>query len=153
MRKYLRAANRIMKHRPLKQVLDSFSRISIGSSEMKALADWYTSLKITCPFLRDGLCIIYKQRPLVCREHFVTGSAQDCRRNAGDAMIIEMPVQMGNVLCRLSRGLCDVDDAVMMPLALAWCDINKQILERTWPAEVMVKLLAKIIKEMFPFSL
>jgi hypothetical protein len=68
-------------------------------------------------------------------------------------MIIEMPVQMGNVLCRLSRGLCDVDDAVMMPLALAWCDINKQILERTWPAEVMVKLLVKIIKEMFPFSL
>jgi hypothetical protein len=35
----------------------------------------------------------------------------------------------------------------MMPLALAWCDINKQLCERTWPAEMMTELFVEIIKE------
>jgi Fe-S-cluster containining protein len=153
MRKYLHAANWLIKHSPPKQVLDSFSKISAGSPEMKALADWYAGLKITCPFLRDGLCTIYKQRPFVCREHFVSGPAGGCHGKSRKMQIIDMPVQMGNLLCRLSRELCGVNEAVILPFALAWCDINNRLCERTWPAEAMVKLLVKIIKEIFPFSL
>ncbi len=58
-----------------------------------------------------------------------------------------MPVQMGTVLCRLTKELCDVGDAVMMPLALAWCEVNKQLCERTWSAAKMTKLFVEIIKE------
>jgi Fe-S-cluster containining protein len=153
MRNYLNAASRIVKHRLPEQVLECSSGLSGNTSKMKALADWYAGLKITCPFLCDGHCAIYKQRPLVCREHFVIGSARGCRGDSCETQVINMHVQMGNVLCRLSKELCGVDDAVIMPLALAWCDINKQLCERTWPAEVMTNLLIKIIKEMFPFSL
>ena len=147
LRTYLHAARRIIRHRPPDNILESSSNSSNNPSELKALADWYAGLNLICPFLRNSQCTIYEQRPFVCREHFVTGSAQGCRRGSGEAQVIEMPVQMGNVLCRLSKELCDVSDAVMMPLALAWCDINKQLCERTWPAEVMTKLFVEIIKE------
>jgi Fe-S-cluster containining protein len=147
LRTYLHAARRIIRHRPPNHVLESSSNSSNNLSELKALADWYAGLHLICPFLRNNQCAIYEQRPFVCREHFVTGLAQGCRGNSGLAQVIEMPVQMGNVLCRLSKELCDADDAVMMPLALAWCDINKQLCERIWPADVMTKLFVDIIKE------
>ncbi len=144
---YFHAARRIMKHRPPIHVLEFSSGSPDNLSDIKDLADWYAGLNLTCPFLRNSQCAIYQQRPFVCREHFVTGSAQGCRRNSDEAQAIEMPVQMGNVLCRLSKELCDVDDAVMMPLALAWCDMNKQLCERAWPAEMITKLFVEIVKE------
>jgi Fe-S-cluster containining protein len=147
LRTYLHAARRIIRHRPPNHLFESSSNSSNNLSEIKALADWYAGLNLTCPFLRNNQCSIYEQRPFVCREHFVTGSAEGCRRNSGEAQVIEMPVQMGNALCRLTKELCDVGDAVMMPLALAWCDINKQLCERAWPAEMMTKLFVEIIKE------
>jgi Fe-S-cluster containining protein len=147
MRTYLHAARQIIKHRPPNHILESASNSYNDPSELKILADWYASLNLTCPFLRNNQCTIYEQRPFVCREHFVTGSAKGCRRTCGEAKAIEIPVQMGNILCRLSSKLCDIDDAVMMPLALAWCDINKQLCECTWPAEMMVKQLVETIKE------
>ena len=144
---YLHAARRIMKYRPPNHLLESSSNSSINFYGPKILAAWYAGLNITCPFLRNSQCTIYEQRPFVCREHFVTGSAWGCRGKSREAQVIEMPVQMGNVLCLLSKELCDVGDAVMMPLALAWCDVNKQLCERVWPAEVVTKLFVKIIKE------
>jgi Fe-S-cluster containining protein len=149
LRTYLYAAKRLMKNRPPNHIFESFSNSSNNISEIQTLANWYAGLNLTCPFLRNNQCAIYKQRPFVCREYFVAGSAQGCSRGSGEAQVIEMPVQMGNVLCRLSKELCDVSDAVMMPLALSWCDVNKQLqlCERTWPAEVMTKLFVEIIKE------
>jgi Fe-S-cluster containining protein len=147
LRKYLHAANKIMKHRPPKRVSESSSGLSGNPSKLKALADWYAGLKITCPFLRERQCVIYKQRPFVCRENFIIGQAGGCRGESCQTQVIDMPVQMGNVLCRLSEELCNVADAVILPLALAWCDINKQLCESTWPAEVMANKLIEIIKK------
>ncbi len=147
MQAYLYAARRIMKYRPPNNLLESPSNSPNNFYKTKILAAWYSGLNITCPFLRNHQCTIYGQRPFVCREHFVTGSAWGCRGKSGQTQVIEMPLQMGNVLCRLSEELCGVGDAIMMPLALAWCDINKPLCHGTWPAETMVKLLFKIIKE------
>ena len=118
MRNYIHAANRIMKHRPPKQIIELSSGLSVNPSKMKALDDWYAGLKIACPFLSDGRCAIYKHRPFVCREHFVIGSAPRCSRNSFKNRVIDIPVQMGNVLCRLGRELCGVDEAVILPLRL-----------------------------------
>jgi Fe-S-cluster containining protein len=144
---YLHAARRIMKNRPPNHLFESSLNSSSSFYGTKILAAWYAGLNLICPFLRNSQCTIYEQRPFVCREHFVTGSKWGCRRKSGEAQVIEMPVQMGNVLCRLSEELCGVGDAVMMPLALAWCDIYKPLSDGAWPAEKMVKLLFKIIKE------
>jgi Fe-S-cluster containining protein len=144
---YFHAARRIVKYRPPDHLLESPSNSSVNFYGPKILAAWYAGLNITCAFLRNSQCTIYEQRPFVCREHLVTGSEYGCRGKSSKTQIIEMPVQMGNVLCLLSKELCDAGDAVMMPLALAWCDVNKHLCERTWPAEVITKLFIKIIKE------
>lgn len=38
----------------------------------------YFNLKLKCPFLENNLCIIYKERPLVCREYNVTSDPRNC---------------------------------------------------------------------------
>jgi Fe-S-cluster containining protein len=140
LRTYLLAARRLIRHRPPQ---DAFR----NPDNLSALSHWYASLNLTCPFLYSGQCAIYHQRPLACREHFVTGSARGCRGNSSKAQAIELPARMGNVLCRLTKELCDIDDTVMMPLALAWYEENKQLDERIWPAVTIAKLFVEIAKE------
>lgn len=38
----------------------------------------YFDLNVSCPFLEDGCCGIYKHRPLVCREYNVSSDPQYC---------------------------------------------------------------------------
>ena len=148
LRTYLETARQIIRHRPPNQALDhSLSNSSDNPSRLNALSDWYAGLNLACSFLCNNQCSIYQQRPFVCREHFVSNSVHDYNGSCGNGEVIEMPVQMGTVLYRLTKELCDVGDAVMMPLALAWCEINKQLCERSWPAAKMTKLFVEIIKE------
>ena len=37
--------------------------------------------RIPCPMLNNGLCMIYKVRPTVCRAHIVSGSPQECKND------------------------------------------------------------------------
>ncbi len=146
MRKFLNAAKRIMRNLPPNEGLACLSNLN-NTAELKNLSDWYAGLYLTCPFLRNNKCSIYMQRPFVCREHFVSGSPQSCSQKSGGGKIIEIPVQMGNVLCKLSKELTGVGDCVIMPLAFAWQDVIKQIGRRSWPAEILAALFAKIVKE------
>ena len=151
LRTYLLSARQLIKHRPPEQLTNRLSpNASNALDDFNPLSRWYASLNLTCPFLYSRQCSIYHQRPLVCREHFVTGAAQGCRKNSSKAQAVELPIRMGNILCRLTKELCDVDDTVMMPLALAWYEENKQLDERTWPAEIIAKLFVEIIEETVP---
>jgi Fe-S-cluster containining protein len=147
MRTYLLAASQIIKHRPPFLLPEQSSPDeSANFSELHSLSDWYASLNLVCPFMYDNQCVIYQQRPLVCREHFVTGSAQGCKGGHGEAQVVELPVRIANILCQFTRELCAADDAVMIPLALAWYEKNKELDERTWPAVKMVKLFTELVK-------
>jgi Fe-S-cluster containining protein len=148
LRTYLLAARRLIKHRLPEQVTSRLSsETSKNPDDLTSLSSWYASLNLTCPFLYSRQCAIYHQRPLVCREHFITGSAQGCRGKSAKTQAIELPIRMGNVLCQLTKELCDVDDAVMMPLALAWYEENKKLDECTWPAVMFTKLFVDIVQE------
>ncbi|MHC4559373.1 MAG: YkgJ family cysteine cluster protein, partial [Planctomycetota bacterium] len=104
--------------------------------DLNPVSDWYASLNLTCPFLDNDLCIIYEQRPLACREHFVEGSARACRGQRGTAEVIEMPVQVPNALAQLASEFEGTSvEAVLLPLVLAWCQKNQERAERTWPSE------------------
>ena len=140
LRTYLLAARRLIRHRPPQGAF-------CNPDDLSTLSRWYASLNLTCPFLYSRQCAIYHQRPLACREHFVTGSARGCRGSSSKAQALELPARMGNILCRLTKELCSVDDAVMTPLALAWYEENKQLDERTWPAAMIAKLFVEIIEE------
>jgi Fe-S-cluster containining protein len=47
-------------------------------NQVRQLSIWYAGLKLPCPFLSGGLCTIYEQRPITCREHIATGSPSLC---------------------------------------------------------------------------
>ena len=113
------------------------------------ISKWYTSLKLTCPFLSEDLCLLYEQRPLACREHIVTGSAVSCETgHRTEPNVAPMPVSILEALGLLAAELEQSDvEAVMLPLALPWTQDNLQRSRQTWPAVTMVKRFVGILKE------
>lgn len=55
-------------------------------AEMQAA---YWELGIPCPFLEDGACGIYAERPLICRQHAVTSPPAACRTPFGSQAALE----------------------------------------------------------------
>ena len=148
----LLAARRILSQKPPKQFIDKTTdTYQVSPAELNLVSSWYTSLKLPCPFLYKGLCTIYEQRPLACREHFVKGSADGCRGRPGTAEVVEMPVQLPNARAQLAGELEGTSaEALILPLALVWCEENSKRAERTWPAAMMVKRFFEIVKTMAP---
>jgi len=142
------AARRILNQRPPELFLNQAAPDSPDSmAVLNELSRWYVSLRTACPFLSEGICTIYEQRPSACMEYFVANCSLDCGGNDGVAKQVEMPVRMVEVLGQLTSELEDRDiEAVMLPLALVWCELNPDRGKRTWPAAVMVERFVKIIR-------
>ncbi len=121
-----------------------------GGGELRRVAEWYGSLGARCPLLCGGLCSWYERRPVVCREHIVTGSALVCRAGGTDGChVAPMPVSIVEALGELTAELEGSEvEAVMLPLAFAWAEDNVERSERTWPAEFMVERFVEILKSM-----
>jgi Fe-S-cluster containining protein len=113
------------------------------------ISDWYSGLKLACPFLHQDICTIYEQRPLVCMEHFIIGSAGGCNDEDCVAEVLDLPIRVSNALGQLASELEGTSiEAVILPLAIIWCDENKKRAERTWPFETMVTRFIEIIQAM-----
>ena len=129
----LLAARSILSQKPP----ESFTQQPAETSQvhLNLISNWYADLKLSCPFLHNGLCGIYDRRPLACREHIVIGSAAACARQPGVAEVVKMPVQMPNVLAQLAGEFEGTNpEAIMLPLALVWFEQNNRRAHRTWPA-------------------
>jgi len=150
LRRCFFAARRILLERPPKSFTDqSEGTLSVSESELNRVANWYSCLKLVCPFQHSNSCTIYELRPLACREHFVKGSARRCRGGRGTAEVIEIPVRMLDVLVQLASELEGRGaETVMMPLIPAWYEENKQRGERKYPAVTMVERFGEILKVM-----
>jgi len=112
------------------------------------LSKWYAGLKLPCPFLSEGLCELYEQRPLACRQHIVTGSSFFCHPdNRGKPDVIAMPVNVLEAVGQLTAELENSEiEALMLPLAFSWAQDNLRRAERTWPAVTMVKRFVEILE-------
>jgi len=146
----LLTTKRILSQRPPTQFTKRTTGPSlVGPINLNLVSNWYKNLKLPCPFLYKGLCTIYDQRPLACREHFVKGSAGACRGGRGNAEVVRLPVQMPNALAQLADELEGTgDEAVILPLTLFWYEQNRQRANRTWPAVMMVRRFLEIVKTM-----
>ncbi|MCE5327360.1 MAG: YkgJ family cysteine cluster protein [Planctomycetaceae bacterium] len=83
------------------------------------LSEWYRSLDLACPFLKDDACAIYDDRPLVCREQYVTGTAAKCADAADTSPPASVPLSMAAVLARLCGQVAGREAvAIMLPLAV-----------------------------------
>jgi Fe-S-cluster containining protein len=146
----LDASRYILTRKPPKKFIHQSARSSSNdSSHLNLISSWYSSLKLPCPFLYQGVCSIYELRPLACSEHYITGSAEGCSEEHSSAKLIEMPIQVPNALSRLASELEETsDEAVILPLAQVWCQNNKKRAARTWPYVLMVRRFVEILKEM-----
>lgn len=116
--------------------------------EMTQISKWYAELDLSCPFLSNGLCGIYEQRPLACREHMVTTSPQSCINNEMNTTeIVDMPVSILEALGQLAADLEQTEvEAVILPLALTCMDNYIQRSHRTWPAIAMAEHFVNILE-------
>ncbi len=146
----LLTTRRIFSKRPPKLSMDQADGPSlVGPVDLERVSDWYNNLKLPCPFLHKGLCTIYDQRPLACREHFVKGSAEACRGERDAAEVVRMPVQMPNALAQLARDFEGTTfEAVLLPLVFLWYEQERPRANKTWPAAMMVERFLEIVKEM-----
>jgi len=127
------------------------NQLSVSATHKPAslnhISDWYSSLKLACPFLHQDICTIYEQRPLACREHFIISSTGGCNNENCFAEVLDIPIRVSNALGQLASDLEGTDEeAVILPLILLWCKDHTKRAERTWPFEMMVTRFVEIIK-------
>lgn len=151
----LTATQRILKNPPPK----SFDRagqprMAESPGELLSIASrWYAEFELRCPFLYRGVCTIYEERPMACREYSVTGCSQACSEGASEPQGVYMPARMSEVLGQLAADLEETHvEAVIMPLALIWADDNAEREARTWPAPMMVERFVEIVARALPES-
>jgi Fe-S-cluster containining protein/uncharacterized protein (DUF1778 family) len=140
-------AERILDNRHPRLSLQNSS--NSDQSQTSLISKWYSGLKLACPFLSDGLCMLYEQRPLACREHIASGSAVLCQTShKGDPNVVPMPVSTLEALGQLAAELEQTDiDAVMLPFAFAWAQDNLQRAKRTWSLVTIVKRFVEILEQ------
>lgn len=146
IRSSLLAARRILKHEPPAVSLDeSVSEAARHDTALQNTSDWYRNLDVTCPFLVNRACSIYAQRPLACREHMVEGTSAGCSGVSDDSEVVRPPLRMVEVLGQLAAELEAMPvEAVILPLAVAWNEINAERADRCWPAPMMVRRLFQL---------
>ena len=59
--------------------------------EQAWLASSYRSARVPCPFLDDGECSIYDERPLACRLQAVTSDPAECHKSRGEVVPLRLP--------------------------------------------------------------
>ena len=131
-----------------KRIIDSRREAGVADL-LEDLNGWYSGLELDCPLLRDGLCAAYENRPLACREHIVTGSADLCGSGREyEPQVVRLPVSVLDCLADLAAELEGGEvESVMLPLALPWAQSNPERGQRTWPAPMMVERFFEIVRQ------
>lgn len=141
-------ARKILESKPPELFFQQYNMLESDQIDLNSLSNWYSNLNIACPFLKNDLCSIYKQRPLACREHFIKGPAAACSGGHAEAEVIDIPIQMPVILGKLAAEFeRRSTEAVILPLTLIWTEDNQGRAERTWPTEMLVDRLIEIIRE------
>lgn len=153
-RYYLRSmmvrARYILNHRQSLQQPEELSGLTSQQNCLQNISEWYSSLKLTCPFLSSQQCSIYQLRPLVCREYLVSSPASVCHfTSSAMPQIIPLPVSVAEVLmmtsCRLEG---TQQEAVMLPFTTLWAKENRARSQRTWQGKVVVKTFVESLNTM-----
>ncbi|MHC4113757.1 MAG: YkgJ family cysteine cluster protein [Planctomycetota bacterium] len=118
-------------------------------SKLNSISKWYHSMNLPCPFLLKNMCIIYNQRPIACREHFVVNSAPDfcCKPNSTkQPQLLQMPISIAEALAELTSELEQKPvETIILPFALAWYDKNYGYFKHIWPASQLVRRFINVL--------
>jgi Fe-S-cluster containining protein len=106
----------------------------------------YFRLVIPCPFLDDGRCSIYQDRPLACREYLVTSPAENCARQDDAAPVIDVVPgpHASQALARLAHEGAAPLQRVPLTLALSWAAAHPEMPDnlpgRIWMERFVARL-------------
>ncbi len=124
------------------------------STEKDPVAAWndvsnrYFALQIDCPFLDDGACSIYDERPIACREYNVVTDPAFCKTLDPRIEATPRPIRFGEVLTRLGNELLGTTFAgIPLVLVLEWALAYGASQEREADGEAMFWALIRIAQE------
>jgi maleate cis-trans isomerase/Fe-S-cluster containining protein len=123
-----------------------------GTGDVKELRDAaqrYFRLGLACPFLEDGACSIYEDRPFVCREYLVTSPPEHCNDPfATPVEGIRMPVAgEGAMLRTAAKFLEKPQSTVALTLALEYAQAHRSELERTFSSrDLFPRALQELVR-------
>ncbi|HBG26574.1 MAG: hypothetical protein A2Y10_16260 [Planctomycetes bacterium GWF2_41_51] len=147
LRRCIKSAVRILEKTEYSEYLKDFAKL--GKRSVGQVNKWYGELKQVCPLLSGGLCMLYEQRPIACREHIVTGSSDSCKQDhLCRPNVVPIKVSVLEALGELASELEGTEvEAIMLPFSQAWVQDNLWRAERKWSAMEMVRLFAEILKQ------
>ena len=107
----------------------------------------YFDARIPCPFLEDGSCGVYTERPMVCREHNVTTPASMCTTMSPDVRDIPRLVRMSEVMTDFTnRVLGRRDFNIPLTLSVDWARVNRYAFVREGDGEELARDLVRCIQ-------
>jgi Fe-S-cluster containining protein len=124
---------------------------SLRDGEARPFGMDYFHQSIPCPFLEDGSCSIYVERPLACREYLVVTPAERCAEpTAGSVHCVKLVVNVARMV-RVLNAERSVHAAPWVPLILAleWADAHPDEVPPQpgpeWVREVFSRLAGRAI--------
>ena len=107
----------------------------------------YFDARIPCPFLENGSCGVYPERPMVCREYNVTTPALLCATLNPDIRDIPRPVRMSEVMRDFTNKLLGRNDFnIPLTLSFDWARANRDAFEREGDGEELAMELVRCIQ-------
>jgi Fe-S-cluster containining protein len=125
------------------------------SEATKALsfAFGYHKLGIDCPFLEDGSCSIYAQRPFDCRNYLVSSPASLCSDLKKDSGIEPMRTResIALVLTALAAEMLGGPPHMLLVLDIPeWNRLNRAWGRRKFPAGLLVGRFLELLEKQYP---
>lgn len=99
----------------------------VGRS-LRELGLAYFALGIECPFLEEGSCSVYPDRPLACREYLVSTPAAHCAQPTPETVkTIPMPARLSNGLLQIDGvGAAEASTFVVLTLAIEYAEAHPE---------------------------
>ena len=87
----------------------------------------YFAQGISCPFLEEGACSIYADRPIACREYLVTSPAENCAKPTAQTIkAVPLPLKVWTAIARFDKVATTERFIRWVPLILApeWAETH-----------------------------
>ena len=118
-----------------------------GKTPWEVVSRRYFDAGIPCPFLEDGSCGVYTERPMVCREYNVTTPASLCATMSLDARAITRLVRMSEVMKDFTNRLLGRNDFnIPLTLSFDWALANRAAFEREGDGRELAMELVRCIQ-------
>jgi Fe-S-cluster containining protein len=94
-----------------------------GSARWANVNARYYALRLDCPFLEAGRCVVYDDRPFVCREYLVTSPAALCDTLDPGVVPVPRPVYLTRALADVAEQLDGAaPSTIALPVLFEWLE-------------------------------